>query len=67
MTACELAHDVHSKASKRSLAFSAPPNATSYPHACVQMQVSGITSLHVYVKPEDVGLGVNLIRLRRVV
>ena len=31
------------------------------------MQVSGIASLHVYVKPEDVGLGVNLIRLRRIV
>ena len=67
MTACELAHTSHSKVFKPSLTFSAPPNATSYPHACIQMQVSGIPSLHVYVKPEAVSLWVNLIRLRRVI
>ncbi len=67
MTACELALIGHSKVFKPSLTFSTPPDATSYPHACIQMQVSGISSLHVYIEPEAVGLGINLIRLRRVI
>ena len=67
MTACELAHIGHTKGFKPSLTFSTPPDATSYPHACIQMQVSGIPSLHVYIKPEAVSLGVNLIRLRRII
>ncbi len=67
MTARELAHIGFSKVFKSSLTFSTPPNAASYPHACIQMQVSGIPSLHVYIKPEAVSLGVNLIRLCRVI
>ena len=67
MTASELAHTGHSKVFKPSLTFSTPPNTTSYPHACIQVQVSVIPSLHMYVKPEAVSLWVNLIRLRRVI
>lgn len=67
MTACELAHIGPSKVLESSLTFSTPPNAASYPHAGIQMQVPGIPGLHVYVKPEAVSLGVHLIRLRRVI
>ena len=67
MTTYGLAHNHHNRVFKPSLTFSTPPNATSYPHACIQMQVPGISSLHVYIQPEAVGLWVNLIRLCRVI
>lgn len=49
------------------LTLCAPPYATTNPHASVQVQISRITSLHMYVEPEAVGLWIHLICLGWVV
>ena len=47
--------------------FGAATNTTSDPHARVQVQVPRITRLHVNVESEGVCLGVDLIRLSRII
>ena len=47
--------------------FSAATNPTTNPHARVQVEVPRVTSLHVDVESEGVGLGVDFIGLSRVV
>ena len=47
--------------------FSATTNTTTNPHARIQVQVPRVTSLHVDVESERVGLGVDFICLGRVI
>lgn len=47
--------------------FGAATNATTNPHARVQVQVPRVTGLHVDVESERVGLGVDFIRVSRVI
>ena len=47
--------------------FSATTDTTANPHARIQVQVPRVTSLHVDVESERVGLGVNFICLSGVI
>ena len=46
----------------RNHTFSTPANTAPNPHARVQVQVSGVASLHMHVQSEGVRLGINLVR-----
>ena len=67
MTAGRLAGCMRGEVAISSLTFSTPPDTTSNPHTGIQMQVSWIPGLHVYVQPEAVSLRINLIRLCRAI
>ncbi len=45
------------------LTFGAPTDATGHPHPRVEMQISGVSRLHVHVQTERIRLGVHVIRL----
>lgn len=47
--------------------FSAATNATTDPHARVQVQVPRVTRLHVDIESERVALGIDFICLSRVI
>ena len=48
------------------LTLSAPAHSAPNPHPGVQVQVPSISRLHVHIQPERVGLGVDFVRLGRI-
>lgn len=46
----------------RTHTFGTPANTASNPHACIQVQVPCVASLHVHIQPEGVRLGIDLVR-----
>ncbi len=66
MTALKVSLQHISPLPEKRRTLSAPADPTPNPHAGVQMQIPGVTSLHLDEDAVRVGLGINLISMGRI-